>query len=317
MINYSIIIPHKNIPDLLQRCLDSIPVRDDVQVIVVDDNSDADKVDFEHFPKWNGEDYELYLTKEGKGAGYARNIGLKHAKGEWVLFADADDYYFKENLNVLFELQFPETSVVVWKSKRKMLDGNDEYIGEILETGENSGFVTCHTPEKLYSEYTMPWTRLIRRRHIETNNIVFEEVRYSNDEMFSARLGASVMSYDYVDLLVYCQECRQGSLKESPSLDNYLCRWNVWLRKARFLEKQARPCKSDRWLSSRIIDISYPAFLRMQIKKARFLGLRRTWRDYSVFCMSIGIDRIPYLTKCKRKLLKKKMLWNRGLCCQS
>ena len=49
MINYSIVIPHKNTPDLLQYCLDSIPVRDDVQVIVVDDNSDADKVDFEHF----------------------------------------------------------------------------------------------------------------------------------------------------------------------------------------------------------------------------------------------------------------------------
>ncbi|MCI6862195.1 MAG: glycosyltransferase family 2 protein, partial [Prevotella sp.] len=29
-INYSIIIPHKNIPQLLQRCLDSIPIRDDV-----------------------------------------------------------------------------------------------------------------------------------------------------------------------------------------------------------------------------------------------------------------------------------------------
>lgn len=50
-INYSIIIPHKNIPQLLQRCLDSIPIRDDVQVIVVDDNSDTDKVNFDNFPK--------------------------------------------------------------------------------------------------------------------------------------------------------------------------------------------------------------------------------------------------------------------------
>ena len=47
MINFSFIIPHKNTPDLLQKCLDSIPRRDDVQIIVVDDNSDADKVDFD------------------------------------------------------------------------------------------------------------------------------------------------------------------------------------------------------------------------------------------------------------------------------
>ena len=46
MINYSIIIPHKNIPNLLQRCLDSIPNREDVQIIVVDDNSDPNIVDF-------------------------------------------------------------------------------------------------------------------------------------------------------------------------------------------------------------------------------------------------------------------------------
>ena len=40
---FSIIIPHKEIPDLLMRCLKSIPVSEDIQVIVVDDNSaDAD-----------------------------------------------------------------------------------------------------------------------------------------------------------------------------------------------------------------------------------------------------------------------------------
>ena len=35
----TVIIPHFSIPDLLARCLDSIPQRDDVQVIVVDDHS--------------------------------------------------------------------------------------------------------------------------------------------------------------------------------------------------------------------------------------------------------------------------------------
>ena len=39
-INYSIIIPHKNSTVLLERCLKSIPCRKDVQVIVVDDNSE-------------------------------------------------------------------------------------------------------------------------------------------------------------------------------------------------------------------------------------------------------------------------------------
>ena len=91
-ITFSIIIPHKNIPDLLQRCLNSIPYRKNLQVIVVDDNSDSDIVDFNNFPKWNYPNYNVFFTKEGKGAGYARNIGLRYAIGKWILFVDADDY---------------------------------------------------------------------------------------------------------------------------------------------------------------------------------------------------------------------------------
>ena len=112
-INYSIIIPHKNIPQLLQRCLDSIPIRDDVQVIVVDDNSDTDKANFDNFPKQKGKNYEYYLTKEGKGAGYARNVGLEHAKGKWVMFSDADDYFLPSFDNILNENQTSNADILI------------------------------------------------------------------------------------------------------------------------------------------------------------------------------------------------------------
>ena len=46
MYKYSFIIPHKNCPELLWRCIQSIPERADVQIIVVDDNSDPEIVDF-------------------------------------------------------------------------------------------------------------------------------------------------------------------------------------------------------------------------------------------------------------------------------
>ena len=42
-ITYTFIIPHHNCPELLDRCLTSIPQRDDIQVIVVDDNSLVDR----------------------------------------------------------------------------------------------------------------------------------------------------------------------------------------------------------------------------------------------------------------------------------
>ena len=80
MKNYSIIIPHKDIPELLQRCLNSIPQREDIEVIIIDDGSKA-------VPVLTREDAELVALLENGGAGHARNIGLQHAKGKWVHFS--------------------------------------------------------------------------------------------------------------------------------------------------------------------------------------------------------------------------------------
>lgn len=85
---FSIIMLHKNTPKLLKRCLESIPRMDDIQIIVVDDNSDSNIVDFSVLIGMKDECVEIYLTKEGKGAGHACNVGMKYAKGKWLLFTD-------------------------------------------------------------------------------------------------------------------------------------------------------------------------------------------------------------------------------------
>lgn len=97
---YSIIIPHYNSPDLLARMLMSIPEREDIQVIVVDDCSKADEVS--KLQSLQHTNLELYLQTENHGAGYARNVGLDHAKGKWVLVVDADDV-FAENAFDVFD----------------------------------------------------------------------------------------------------------------------------------------------------------------------------------------------------------------------
>ena len=93
MIHYSIIIPYYNCPKLLVRCLNSIPTREDLQVIVIDDCSPTNYLYEDIVVKYSQCNVEFYQTPRNLGAGCARNIGLKHAKGKWLIFADADDYF--------------------------------------------------------------------------------------------------------------------------------------------------------------------------------------------------------------------------------
>ena len=114
---YSIIIPHKEIPDLLMRCLRSIPVSEDIQVIVVDDNSaDADTY-LDTYPELSRPYLEFIRTKTGGGAGYARNVGLDHAKGKWILFADADDFFVEDMHDIISSYVDSEADVIYFKNK--------------------------------------------------------------------------------------------------------------------------------------------------------------------------------------------------------
>lgn len=190
MINYSIIIPHKNSTALLQYCLDSIPLREDIQVIVVDDNSDVDKVNFDDFPKWKGNNYECYFTKEGKGAGYARNVGLEHAVGKWLVFVDADDFLTEDADRIFEENKDADADIVFFRHKavmqndRNILSGRVGYYTEMIDK-----YFESYDDFELRLWSFVPWGKLVRRSMVEHYHILFDEVKYSNDCYFSACTG--------------------------------------------------------------------------------------------------------------------------------
>ena len=180
-ITYSIIIPHKNCPDLLQRCINSIPRRNDVQIIVVDDNSDDNKK-----PTLVRDDLEVILLdeKQSKGAGRARNIGLSKALGKWLLFSDADDYFSEDLPKLLDKYRADDITDIVYLNARTFNENGD--IG-VFKTDI---LIKKYLQEKKSSEMRLryelwtPWSRMVKREIVEKNKILFDEVPATNDKMF-------------------------------------------------------------------------------------------------------------------------------------
>ncbi len=205
MINYSIIIPHKNTPDLLQYCLDSIPIRDDVQVIVVDDNSNADKVDFGHFPQWKGKNYECYFTKKSGGTGYAENVGMGYAIGKWLLFVGADDYLLPLPNEIFDEEKDTEADMVYFRPKAVMLSDRISYskradcYNAIIDRYFAYGDET-----ELRCRYFSICGRLINRKMVVEKSIRFDEIQYSNDNLFAVKIGVNAGKIEVREKPLYC-----------------------------------------------------------------------------------------------------------------
>lgn len=216
-IVFSIIIPHKDIPSLLRRCLDSIPVRDDVQVIVVDDDSDPTKVDFRQFPRWQGRQYEYYLTKEGKGAGYARNVGLDHAKGRWVIFADADDFFTADFNALLDEVAEAEEDMVYFDYVNVLSDDITRRVEErTWYSRAMASFRNGKISEaSLKTSILVVWCRIIKRDLIERHHVRFSETRWSNDVFFAAQVSCYARAISVNAAKAYMLTQRQGSLTDN------------------------------------------------------------------------------------------------------
>lgn len=203
-INYSIIIPHYNIPDLLMRCIKSIPVREDVQVIVVDDCSPDAETYLERYPELSRPYLEFYSTEKGGSAGRARNVGLQHAKGKWLVFADADDF-FGDSISDILDLCIDRTEDILY------FDFDVVYNNDISHKAKRESWLkylldqykeTGNSLDIRMRSYVV-WAKMFKRLFVEENSIRFDEIRYSNDCVFSTKAGMYSSNVAFVDRLLY------------------------------------------------------------------------------------------------------------------
>ncbi len=241
-INLSIIIPHYNSTELLQVLIASVPEREDVEILLIDDNSTEHPKRLMDIVGTRPEQIRLFYNEPGKNsAGACRNIGLEHAAGKWLLFADADDYFmpgFYEKAAAYFESDFDLVWFIPtsWNLSENKLDRRHvRYENLVREYLENKG-----EREEIRLRYLQesPWSKLIRRQSVEDNAIRFETTMVANDIMFSARIGYAAGKVGASEEVIYCVTKQKGTLTTGVNPHKLYERVEVFLRKYRFLKER-------------------------------------------------------------------------------
>lgn len=98
MIKYSIIIPVYNTGKYLKKCLESVVNQKKIddkkwtyEVIVINDGSSDNSMDIINDYKLKYSNIKL-IDRKNSGVSVSRNIGVKNAKGDYLIFVDSDDY---------------------------------------------------------------------------------------------------------------------------------------------------------------------------------------------------------------------------------
>ena len=194
------------------RCLQSIPVSEDIQVIVVDDNSaDADTY-LERYPELSRPYLEFIRTTKGGGAGYARNVGLEHAKGKWLLFADADDFYVDDMYSIICSYVDSDADAIYFKKKSVLSEDISIITERCSHVNKNiDNFLSNGDEWPIRAQMYVPWGKMVKRDVMVKHDIRFDEVMYADDAYCSLQIGYYARTIQVVNRVLYVVTYRPNS----------------------------------------------------------------------------------------------------------
>lgn len=212
----SVIIPVYNVEKYLGRCVNSVrnQTLKNIEIILVDDGSpDQCPILCDQFAV---QDERIYVIhKKNGGLSSARNAGMRVAKGKYLFFVDSDDWIEIYTLEEL--VATAEKYSVDWVRFRPMYAGWPEYKdGTLCDFGTEKGMkegiyqkkdIISKIYPRLFATSTLTlgpivaaWRSLYRTEFIQKKNLYFdEEVRYSEDTIFSAKVVVATNKFYYLD----------------------------------------------------------------------------------------------------------------------
>lgn len=219
----SIVMPVYNTEKYLRQAVDSVlgQTTRRIELIAVDDGStDASLQILQEYAQ--ADQRVRVLSQKNQYAGAARNLGLSHAKGEYLLFLDSDDFFDKNLVwDTYYKAKMTDADIVLFGGKHYHdVTGKswvENYLLDASAAPTTQPFQCRDCPDRIFQiTSACPWTKLFRRKFVEDTGLQFQTIHNANDVFFV--LSAVAMAERIVTLdrqYVYYRVGQKSNLQSS------------------------------------------------------------------------------------------------------
>lgn len=187
----SIVVPAYNAGGFIRQNIDSLmrQTYGQVELVYVDDGSTDNTLGIlQEYQKMAGN--MKVIHQENQGAGSARNTGLAEAKGEYVIFLDADDFFERDLVEHAVHTAYENNAdIVIYRAFAYAWDSGAAFdlLGDVHEEyiPPQKVFSVEDIPDRIFQVTdTYVWNKLYRRGFIEEEKLRFQALPYVNDLYF-------------------------------------------------------------------------------------------------------------------------------------
>lgn len=229
----SVIVPIYNVEKTLKKCVDSIlnQTYKNPEIILIDDCSQDNSVAIAMDYSARYENVILLRQPENQGVDQARHLGLKNAKGEYIMFVDSDDWLPPNAIEILlFEIENENADVVTGSLVRVL----DKF--KLIKTKPKNNYLSENFKEsitlpQLWNDYFISYFgvnklpvsmcgKLYRKSVLDIADIQPTGFKMGEDLLFNMQLHPYLKKISFVEDVVYYYKFGGMTTKENPTFLN-------------------------------------------------------------------------------------------------
>ena len=227
MPKISVIIPIYNSEKYLEKCLYSVMNQSftDIEIVCIDDCSTDRSAEIVRHHKSQDNRINLIQNQIQSGCGGARNVGIRHARSNYISFVDSDDQIHPLMLQKLFESTMNCKFDVV-ASGFSRVDSNGKILSQVAYKYSS---LSNNSEINIFRSTNIElWNKLWRKSLFFDNNIEFPYNTYYDDAVTTPRLLYFCQNLRTIEDGLYFHKVREGGESFSTSAKHLVDYFKVY-----------------------------------------------------------------------------------------